>query len=193
MEWYEKIPSRWKTEKEIVNQFLKNVTVGFGEKGQAFFIGTFRVLSAHGHLYGDFRIKIVYPSGFPERGLAPSVYLLSHQKQWKNGVNGHIEKDWKLCLFIPGESEINFRQNDSLKCMFVCLYTFLIKESFYQFALIRQELTGEPAVWPGPARSHGIEGIREMIREYGPVGRKDPCPCGSGKRFEKCCMGKIGG
>lgn len=23
-----------------------------------------------------------------------------------------------------------------------------------------------------------------------PVGRNDPCPCGSGKKFKKCCMGK---
>ena len=22
------------------------------------------------------------------------------------------------------------------------------------------------------------------------VGRNDPCPCGSGKKFKKCCMGK---
>lgn len=23
-----------------------------------------------------------------------------------------------------------------------------------------------------------------------PVGRNDPCPCGSGKKFKKCCMGR---
>jgi uncharacterized protein YecA (UPF0149 family) len=22
------------------------------------------------------------------------------------------------------------------------------------------------------------------------VGRNDPCPCGSGKKFKKCCLGK---
>ncbi|MBR2769144.1 MAG: SEC-C domain-containing protein, partial [Solobacterium sp.] len=29
-------------------------------------------------------------------------------------------------------------------------------------------------------------------RKYGRalVGRNDPCPCGSGKKFKKCCMGK---
>jgi uncharacterized protein YecA (UPF0149 family) len=25
------------------------------------------------------------------------------------------------------------------------------------------------------------------------VGRNDPCPCGSGKKFKKCCMNKQGG
>ena len=23
------------------------------------------------------------------------------------------------------------------------------------------------------------------------VGRNDPCPCGSGKKFKKCCLGSI--
>ncbi len=24
------------------------------------------------------------------------------------------------------------------------------------------------------------------------IGRNDPCPCGSGKKYKKCCMGKDG-
>ena len=28
-----------------------------------------------------------------------------------------------------------------------------------------------------------------IIREVR-VGRNDPCPCGSGKKFKKCCLGK---
>lgn len=24
------------------------------------------------------------------------------------------------------------------------------------------------------------------------IGRNDPCPCGSGKKYKKCCMGKGG-
>lgn len=31
---------------------------------------------------------------------------------------------------------------------------------------------------------------REPVRKMGPrVGRNDPCPCGSGKKFKNCCMG----
>jgi tetratricopeptide (TPR) repeat protein len=29
-----------------------------------------------------------------------------------------------------------------------------------------------------------------FVREKDKVGRNDPCPCGSGKKFKKCCMGK---
>ena len=31
-------------------------------------------------------------------------------------------------------------------------------------------------------------GITEIKQEQ--VGRNDPCPCGSGKKFEKCCLGQ---
>jgi preprotein translocase subunit SecA len=33
----------------------------------------------------------------------------------------------------------------------------------------------------------------EPIRNMGPkVGRNDPCPCGSGKKYKQCCMRKSG-
>jgi peptide deformylase len=37
-----------------------------------------------------------------------------------------------------------------------------------------------------------INGILVCDREYNPslTGRNDPCPCGSGKKFKKCCLGK---
>lgn len=36
--------------------------------------------------------------------------------------------------------------------------------------------------------SHGDEGDKEPVRRQGhKVGRNDPCPCGSGKKFKKCC------
>lgn len=35
----------------------------------------------------------------------------------------------------------------------------------------------------------GIE-FRSRTPEARKIGRNDPCPCGSGKKFKKCCMGK---
>jgi SEC-C motif-containing protein len=31
------------------------------------------------------------------------------------------------------------------------------------------------------------EPVRNPLRE---LGRNDPCPCGSGKKYKKCCLGK---
>ncbi len=44
---------------------------------------------------------------------------------------------------------------------------------------------------PESAASKRSEGNMEPIVHDKPViGRNDPCPCGSGKKFKKCCMGK---
>ena len=39
---------------------------------------------------------------------------------------------------------------------------------------------------PRPARTGGDDAIRQVKRDEPKVGRNDPCPCGSGKKFKKC-------
>jgi hypothetical protein len=191
MEWYERVPLRWRKEQEIARRFMKNVQVGFDEQRRAFLLGDVRVESQHGHVYGNFRIRTVYPSSFPERGRVPSVHLESHRDRWRSGGNSHIEEDWRLCLFVPMESGIDFTRLDALERLFACIHTFLIKEYIYQRCLGKQAVTGEPAIWPGEARSHGVRGIREALRERGSLGRNEPCPCGSGRKFKKCHMPEL--
>jgi len=38
-----------------------------------------------------------------------------------------------------------------------------------------------------PYRKEGVESMAPLRREQPKVGRNDPCPCGSGKKFKKCC------
>ena len=40
---------------------------------------------------------------------------------------------------------------------------------------------------PGCAHDHEHAGPRPYVREQPKVGRNDPCVCGSGKKFKKCC------
>jgi uncharacterized protein YecA (UPF0149 family) len=30
----------------------------------------------------------------------------------------------------------------------------------------------------------------QKVRKYDKIGRNDPCPCGSGKKFKNCCINK---
>ncbi|MEZ5844978.1 MAG: SEC-C metal-binding domain-containing protein [Hyphomicrobiaceae bacterium] len=49
----------------------------------------------------------------------------------------------------------------------------------------------------GPWCNHGHDhhhhhdhGVQEPYMRRGPkIGRNDPCPCGSGQKYKKCCMG----
>ena len=56
---------------------------------------------------------------------------------------------------------------------------------------VREEVVREAAIKPT-----GSNQVLDESREKKPteklvkVGRNDPCPCGSGKKYKFCCMGK---
>jgi uncharacterized protein YecA (UPF0149 family) len=39
---------------------------------------------------------------------------------------------------------------------------------------------------PRPARTGGDDVVKQVKRDEPKVGRNDPCPCGSGKKYKKC-------
>ena len=39
----------------------------------------------------------------------------------------------------------------------------------------------------GQAQGEAAVKVRTIVREQARVGRNDPCPCGSGKKYKKCC------
>ena len=191
MAWHERAPARWESEKRIGHQLLEDGRSGISDDGVVFLEGVFHVRSRHGHRYESVRLRVEYPPSFPERGTTPKVVLLSHRDRWKEGGDSHINSDWSLCLFVAGECGIDFRLSDSLNALFAVTQTVLFKEHLYQQALVREALTGEKAVWPGDARSHGMAGIAEAVHGMGGVGRNEACPCGSGKKFKVCCLRRL--
>jgi preprotein translocase subunit SecA len=53
------------------------------------------------------------------------------------------------------------------------------------FGAIRGSAAAAPAA-PRPARTGGDDVIKQVKRDEPKVGRNDPCPCGSGKKYKKC-------
>ena len=51
------------------------------------------------------------------------------------------------------------------------------------FGAISTSAVAEP---PRPARTGGDDAIKQVRRDEPKVGRNDPCPCGSGKKYKKC-------
>ncbi|MEF3168618.1 MAG: SEC-C domain-containing protein [Deltaproteobacteria bacterium] len=35
-----------------------------------------------------------------------------------------------------------------------------------------------------------MHAYKVYVRKYPKVGRNDPCPCGSGKKYKKCCLAR---
>jgi hypothetical protein len=42
-------------------------------------------------------------------------------------------------------------------------------------------------------RDRASEKPRPMVRAAPKIGRNDPCPCGSGKKYKQCCLRTLGG
>ncbi len=189
--WHDANPNRWNQEQIIASDLLRDFDAGIDGSKTAFLRGILDVYSQHGHLYESVCLRIEYPMSFPARNQPPDVYLESHRDRWKNTEHSHMESTWSLCLFVPGESGIDFADPHSLNDLFAVIHTFLFKQRIYQKRLAKTLITGGVAQWPGEDRSHGEKGIREAINSMGGVGRNEPCPCGSGLKYKKCHMRKF--
>jgi len=44
-----------------------------------------------------------------------------------------------------------------------------------------------------PHAKGGLPGLQPFRHENERAGRNDPCPCGSGKKYKKCCLKKQNG
>ena len=64
-------------------------------------------------------------------------------------------------------------------------------ESVYQVSSqVHEQLQGYDHLAQGLADQQAAaepQKISQIVREDIRVGRNDPCPCGSGKKFKKCC------
>ena len=56
----------------------------------------------------------------------------------------------------------------------------------------QQRLLWQPNINDLPERDPAtVIAGRTLVREGAKVGRNAPCPCGSGKKYKKCCLGKV--
>lgn len=78
---------------------------------------------------------------------------------------------------------------------------FESEESFQEFAQLVIELSNNTRLWENNGftpnelsreeyfNSYEQSG-KPFIRKKKKIGRNEPCPCGSGKKYKKCCIGK---
>lgn len=82
--------------------------------------------------------------------------------------------EYRLEGFSMFEEMINGMQEDSLR--------LILNLRIEKGEVIRREKVAEPT-------SEGLEGMdteKKPAKNSGKVGRNDPCPCGSGKKYKKC-------
>lgn len=67
-----------------------------------------------------------------------------------------------------------------------------IVNRFFKVRLVKRENVQRPVENKDSDNRPGKVGKQRTIRKGKKVGRNDPCPCGSGKKYKKCCYPKYG-
>jgi hypothetical protein len=70
--------------------------------------------------------------------------------------------------------------------------SFLRKQHLFPFS----DTIGSLSTWHGFSEDYALEQRNQQLQVrmdnnhklYGKIGRNDPCPCGSGRKFKKCCL-----
>ncbi len=65
----------------------------------------------------------------------------------------------------------------------------------HEVSQFRKNKKGEWLFIDGEGHEHAEgeghhEPVKQVVREHSKIGRNDSCPCGSGKKYKKCCEGK---
>jgi SEC-C motif len=66
-----------------------------------------------------------------------------------------------------------------------------IRDTFWITAGEKDDLAEEVDFLERNGSSSNVQGPLPPRRELAKVGRNDPCPCGSGKKYKFCCLTKL--
>jgi hypothetical protein len=66
-----------------------------------------------------------------------------------------------------------------------------IRDTFWITASEEDDLAEEVDFLERNGSSSNVQGPLPPRRELAKVGRNDPCPCGSGKKYKFCCLTKL--
>ncbi len=63
----------------------------------------------------------------------------------------------------------------------------IVEEPQHEKITLRQQVTPEMLSTRRVRKMFGIH-LTPYRREYPKIGRNEPCPCGSGQKYKKCCL-----
>ncbi len=113
---------------------------------------------------------------------------------WCGKVGGNVTNQ-KLESALKGAAKLDLplEVRKSFPRLLEEFFEYLIEAGVYPDAEKWQEFIG--LIKGEYLTSFRVDGSikgETFKKNYTDVGRNDPCPCGSGKKFKKCCMGLMG-
>lgn len=106
------------------------------------------------------------------------------------GLRGYAQKDplveYKKEAYDLFQNMLMSLQDDMVRIM----YRVQTQEPPRRRRMTYENLNELSAQGP-QGMSAGVAAAPRAVGRSGKIGRNDPCPCGSGKKFKKCCLGKV--
>ncbi len=176
-----------------------------------------RVELLFGRVKEAYELKVTHETPERVKGLEQMIILQSVDEHWQEylrnmdslregiGLRAYGQRDplveYKREAFnlfgdlmdvIKNEISQNiFRTGSSMEALqsfWQSLNKMMVSNRAQQDQASAMALAKQSASQPGHGAPPGAEPAQQPIRRIGPdVGRNDPCPCGSGKKYKKCC------
>ena len=118
-----------------------------------------------------------------EKGFIDDVDFQGFEEELRRGASGEPPSDW----YLAGEFELF---GDTVKELSTSTHPADEVDEEYRDEKAAPWEADEPRERIPPERMLWSSSAGPAVNPHKDVGRNDPCPCGSGKKFKKCCLGK---
>ncbi len=149
-----------------------------------------RLLESSEQRYAEKEMEL----GTPIMREAERVVLLRNVDQkWMDHIDAMTElrQDVRLRAYAQHDPVVEYKRDghDMFDAMIESIYADTVR-GIYTLRLRTKEEPKRVAVAKPTTASHGDGTVkrRPVMRTAKKVGRNDPCPCGSGKKYKNCCL-----
>ena len=121
------------------------------------------------------------------------VLLRNVDSKWMDHIDAMTElrQDVRLRAYAQHDPVVEYKRDghDMFDAMIESIYEDTVR-GIYTLRLRTKEEPKRVAVAKPTTASHGDGTVkrRPVVRTAKKVGRNDPCPCGSGKKYKNCCL-----
>ena len=146
------------------------------------------MFSKQGHKLYDMKELMINESGMNMRDLERFVVLNIIDRHWVDHLRGldELRDGVGMQSYAQKDPLVEYTRESHL--MFEAMYR-RFKEDSLRYIFLAKVVKREKSVYDSAlTASHGgTVGRRQPIVKKDKIGRNEPCPCGSGKKYKNCC------
>ena len=133
-------------------------------------------------------VESVGSNGWPQVHEVGGRYKSIAEKYDNSVIDLHLYANGACCLGIRYSPDRNFTIQRFLYDLVIPFFYRLSYTDLFGIEAARNNLWGEYPHGDWGLMEHGVEMLNLSRRG---LGRNEPCPCGSGRKYKKCCLDEV--